>query len=289
MAFIEACVASQRSGGWVDVARDEPAERACRRARGRCARRAALAGGADQIESLRSFSGSWINAFCRPGGAPYSPAGGFVSIREKIGASPHRLSKTTVTCVAGDRAEREARLPELGVERLQHAGRDEVALRAAAGEREVVDAGTGRRPRRRSDHRGQADELAPEEVVGAGARHALDGERDPAAGHADMLQEEVARELVGDLGADRLQRLAVGRPAPDALRQRGVEVDLLAGRPIDALDGPRRQRVLGDDHAGGGETHRQLLDLGLALHEEVGALLRAVGRRLPTRCGSRTP
>ena len=44
-------------------------ERACRRARDRCAHRAGLAGGADQIESLRNTSGSRITAFCLPGGS----------------------------------------------------------------------------------------------------------------------------------------------------------------------------------------------------------------------------
>ena len=118
-------------------------------------------GGFRSSSSFRSVSGFLTTAFCRPGGAPYSPAGGLVSSRaqhRRVGAARVERHRDLV---AGDRAQREARLAELGVERLQHARCDEIAggaaARPAAGRRRAACAGE---PRRDGDHVGQADELA---------------------------------------------------------------------------------------------------------------------------------
>ena len=59
----------------------------------------------------------------------------------------------------------------------------------------------------------QSDELARQRILGRGVGHALDAQRDLVARHVAVLQEEIAREFVGDPRADGLQRLLLARPA----------------------------------------------------------------------------
>ena len=75
-----------------------------KRARARRDRRAFGAGVPSRlyIDSWRSVSGFLMSAFCRGGGAPYSPAGGFVSSRESTDASLQLLGEGHADLIAGD-------------------------------------------------------------------------------------------------------------------------------------------------------------------------------------------
>ena len=61
-------------------------------------------GGHHRIVSCFSVSGFLMSAFCRGGGAPYNPAGGLVSNRDRTDASLQLLANDHVDLLAGDAA-----------------------------------------------------------------------------------------------------------------------------------------------------------------------------------------
>jgi hypothetical protein len=110
--------------------------------------------------------GFLMSAFWRGGGAPYSPAGGWVSNRDSTDASLQLLSNVTLTCSPAICPSAKARLAELGVEGLEDAGSDEVRLGAVAASQQVV-ARADCVPARGAavNHVRQRDELAQQRVV----------------------------------------------------------------------------------------------------------------------------
>ena len=148
--------------------------------------------------SLRSVSGFLMIAFCRARrrAVQRRPADWFRAGR----AAPSAHCGSNVTATRGPSTAPTAKhaFPSFALSGATMSRRDRVAAGAAARDLQVVDARSAGRRRTDGDHRRQPDQFAREQLLGGGVRHARHDERDLAPGHVDVLQEQVAGELVGD-------------------------------------------------------------------------------------------